>query len=218
MNINGLTARYRDQRNPKRTERRVELVCIAAGALLLLQLGFLTWHALVAPSPEPVAPAAGLLAVGDLAERGAVNQRDSAELTARPLFWESRRPMQAVAEAPKAAPEEKSSPKLKGLTLHGVFGTDDSQGIIATVEGKRQRLMEGDSVSGWRLQRVEREEVEFISGANSQVVRLKRVETGIQFENVPRESAGQAPASSGSDKKKQAQEQPEGELVLGGRR
>jgi hypothetical protein len=36
----------------------------------------------------------------------------------------------------------------------GVFGSADSGGVIALVKGKKQRLLAGEDVLGWRLESV----------------------------------------------------------------
>ena len=129
-------------------ERRAELVAVGLGVLLvvLLTLGFLV-NAIFG-GVGAVAPSAGLLEVTVLQEAADLETQQRAELLARPLFWQSRRPVAppppvAVTQKKPAAP--KAEP-LKGVELIGVFGSQEALGLIARVDGKVKRVSPGQTV------------------------------------------------------------------------
>ena len=134
-------------------ERRAELIAVALGILLvaLLTLGFLA-NAIFG-GVGAVAPSAGLLEVTALQEAGDLEAEQRAELLARPLFWQSRRPVVppptvAVTQKKPAAP--KAEP-LKGVELIGVFGSQEALGLIARVDGQVMRVSPGQTVKGWQM-------------------------------------------------------------------
>lgn len=149
-----LKERYSVQSNPLKTERRVELAALVILAVLLLQLVYSGLRLVLLSSPQAIAPAPDTLVVGEVASALNLSAADSEELLGRPLFWPSRRPApEVVDKAPP--PEEEKSGDLKGVQLVGVFGVGESAGIIALVQGKKQRILRGEKLLGWTLQSVE---------------------------------------------------------------
>jgi hypothetical protein len=206
-----LKARYTGLTDPLRTERLVELCCVVLGAVLLVQAALLVAKALGSPDPEDIAPAPDSLQVGELHERGQVDASGSAELRARPLFWEGRRPeLEVVVET--AAPKPKAK-ALTGVKLHGVFGGGDTRGIIATVDGKQVRLLRGGEIKGWTLQKVERDKVILVSGKRRQEIGMQREYSGIDY----RESSGAGKKSPTPAAARRSSPTRSGGLVMGGR-
>ncbi|MBA6414273.1 hypothetical protein H2508_14250 [Parahaliea sp. F7430] len=186
-----LRQRYRITSEPLRSERRVELLTLAFIAVLVVQVIVLMLKAFTTPSVEPILPAEDSLAVGALSGLQGISQEQSAELRARPMFWQSRRPYEAPPPEVKAPQEEKkAAAELKGVKLLGVFGSGDNAGVIALVKGKRQRVLQGGDLSGWTLREVSPKEVTLVNGARREILALERLPvTGTVLEVDARQEA-----------------------------
>lgn len=160
-----LRARYGVQTNPLRTERRLELVALLLGLLLCLQLLYSGVRLAMGVHPGAVVPAADALQVGKLRQNLLVDEEQSAAVRGRPLFWYSRRAVEATPELQDQQVDIQSAAKeLKGIKLLGVFGSGDTAGIIALVMGKKQRILQGEKLQGWTLQTVEPHRVVLVDG------------------------------------------------------
>jgi len=213
--LSALNNRYQVQSEPLLTERRIELAVLALVALLLVQVLWNVLDLAIEPAPEAVLPTRESLQVGGLSGRQLVNAERSAELRSRPLFFASRRPevpVAAAAKAPEPKKNQSSAPKLK---LVGVFGASGSRGIIAVHKGKLLRLKIGDEVSGWTLQKVDRDRALLNSGAESFSVALQRTDTGITPEAVP-EPADKSRRSNNAPNDEKDKAAKPGGLSLGG--
>lgn len=143
-----LVNRYRASEDPLRTLRRLELLALLLGLLLCLQLAWGGVRLATMAAPDPVAPAADSLQVPAVLAHEVVNARARNEIISRPLFWSSRRPVDAVA----TVLESTSQPGgLQGVKLLGLFGSGDQAGIIALVKGQKRRILLGEAVEGWTL-------------------------------------------------------------------
>jgi hypothetical protein len=166
-----LPARYRVQQSPLKTERWVELVTLIVLGLVGLRLLMGLFALAVDGGPEPLRPAQDSLAVQTLQLDEGVPPDQGAEILSRPLFWQSRRPLappKKVVVKPKApAPQ-----KLKGVVLHGVYGTGDGLGLIATVDGTMARIAKGQSVKGWQLKSYENGVARFSSAGRKATLPL----------------------------------------------
>lgn len=167
-----LTRRYSEQAEPLRTERRFELAVVVLLLLLLLQLAYSGLRLLAPPTPEVILPSDDSIVVAAVAPRAIPSQEQSRELRARPVLWESRRPLKPVAEVARKAP--KGPGRLKGVELLGVFGGGANAGIIARVNGKQQRVMRGESIAGWKLDVVEPDKVRLSNGTRKQELTIER--------------------------------------------
>lgn len=147
---NWLPERYRESENPVMTERRIELAAVLLLVALLLWLTLGLLRLLVGAGPEPLLPADDSLAVQALQLEPSLANEDATAILQRPLFWESRRPL-APQVAATSTPESAVVQNLDGVTLHGVFGTGDSLGLIVSVNGVQSRVIKGGSVKGWRF-------------------------------------------------------------------
>jgi len=149
-----LIARYQVAENPLKLERRLELLVVALVALLVLLSGLNGFRLWFYGGPGSVAPASDLLAVKPLRLEDPLTPDAAAALLARPLFWEGRRPVEiaveAQAEVVVTAPPAPA--RLDGVTLHGVFGSAEALGVIATIDGRVGRINPGQTVKGWRLE------------------------------------------------------------------
>lgn len=165
-------ARYRVTEAPLKTERRVELVAIACVLLLLLTMALGSVGVLFAARPAAIEPAADSLRVAQLKLEQPLNAEQVAEVLARPLFWEGRRPLEAAPVVVPTYEKPKSVARLEGVELHGIFGGGESLGLIATIDGKMSRLRTGEAVKGWSLVAYENGEAVFENNGRRQTLPL----------------------------------------------
>ncbi len=202
MNFGALTARYSASSNPLRSTRRVELMLVVLVALLVLMLVWGAARLLTLAPEDPVAPAADALQVLSMDALPEVTAAESNEMRSRPLFWSGRRPLDSVdlVEVANAAETKAAARELREIKLLGVFGSEDTTGIIAMVQGKKKRLMLGESHKGWTLDSVKPNEVVFGDGVRTETLVLKQgviVAPVAQRQVEPDEAAG--PAGNGED-------------------
>lgn len=165
--MNVLRARYAAQADPLRSERRVELAVLGCAAVLLLLLIYLLLRILLATDIAPIAPAPDSVRVATLAGGGALPVQEREALLARPLFWAGRQPESAAAGLAVVTEAEASSeaaPRMKDVTLQGVYGSGKAGGVILSVKQRQLRVAVGDEVEGWRLERVTGDSAVFVSG------------------------------------------------------
>ena len=163
--------RYRVAADPLRTEHKVELVALVLGLVLCLQILYSGARLLMDPAFAAVAPAADVLQVKRVDSPASVATSQSDEIRSRPLFWQSRRPIQNIAVVPDAGSEQAGP--LKGVKLLGVFGSGDTAVIIVLVKDKKQRILQGESVQGWALDVVEPNRVVLVDGGRREELVLK---------------------------------------------
>ena len=166
--------RYRQTEDPLQSERYVELAALVVTVLLLLVTALTGARLAMLAEPDARLPAPGSLVVGDAVNNGVVTAEMRSEIIGRPVFFPSRRPLSA---APPSAPVVKEAgakkSELDKLKLQGVFGGGEAAGVILLVEGKKQRLLIGDEVKGWKLKSVDLNEAEFSSGGKLETLVLQ---------------------------------------------
>jgi len=166
--VNRLLARYRVDVDPLRSERRVELVLLATAALLLLTVFYVATRIAMATAIRPVAPAPDSVRVAGLQGAGVLPAEEREAIVRRPLFWAERRPTEAVAPveavAQGAVENRAAAPRLKDVTVRGIYGSGDSGGVILTAKDRELRLAVGEEIEGWRLERVNGNSATFVSG------------------------------------------------------
>ena len=211
MNVlQALQTRYRVAADPQRTERRIELLVLVLCLVLCLQLIYGVSRLLLLSDPQPKSPADGALRVRNVAQYQSVTDEESAEIRARPVFWVTRRPADAIAATvvsnkPKAAAPVK---KIQGVKLVGMFGDGDTAGIILIVKGKKQRIMVGQEVDSWTFDSVEPGRAIFTSAGKREVLVLQK--SAIAAPPVPDDTAGSGVSAQPAAAK------PEETLTLGG--
>jgi hypothetical protein len=212
--LQALQARYRVPVDPLRTERRIELLVLVLCLVLCLQLIYGVSRLLLLSDPQPKPPADGALRVRDVVQYQKLTAEESAEIRARPLFWVTRRPAEAIAatvvsEKPKAATSVK---KFVGVKLVGMFGDGDAAGIILIVKGKKQRIVLGQEIDGWTFDSVEPGKAIFTSAGAREVLELQK--SAIAARRVPDDTGvGDGTAEPTA---KPVAKQPEETLTLGG--
>ncbi|MEP1471520.1 MAG: hypothetical protein ABJK25_11140 [Halieaceae bacterium] len=169
-----LRSRYRQTENPLQTQRYLELAVVLVTLLFLLLLVLTAVRLAVLTEPATRLPAPGSLVVADAVASGVVTSEMRGEITSRPLFFPSRRPLSAE---PPPAPVVKESgaqkSELDKVKLLGVFGGGESAGVILLVEGKKQRILIGEEVKGWKLKSVDLNQVQFSSGGKLETLVLQ---------------------------------------------
>jgi len=170
--LSALRSRYSVTVDPLRTQRKIELALVVLGVLLCLQLLYSGARLLLAAGPEPVAPATDALQVKPVARPNPVAPGQSDEIRARPLFWGLRRPLEGSSEAAGPEPEQQVTGKLKDVKLLGIFGAGDTAGIIALVKDKKQRILLGERLLGWRLDVVEANRIVLVDGGKRKELQL----------------------------------------------
>lgn len=163
--LQSLLSRYTPAADPLRTERRLELLLILAALVVLLQLLWLGLRWAGAVNVEAVLPTADSLTVLEPEGPAPISTEQSLRLQSRPLFWASRAPadgLRLAQAAEGAVPSDGESEylgeparRLEKLELTGIFGGGDSGGAIIEYRGNRMRLLVGQELDGWTLQRVE---------------------------------------------------------------
>lgn len=164
-------SRYRVSGDPLRTLRRIELVAVLLGLLLCLQLALGALGLATLSAPDPVTPAPDSLRVPPVLSPVSVAASERNEIINRPLFWSSRRPVEAVATV--VEPEAKAG-ELKGVKLVGLFGSGERAGIIALVKDKKRRILLGDEIEGWTLKSVTPFELVVANGERTETLALER--------------------------------------------
>jgi hypothetical protein len=169
-----LSARYRHVYDPLLTERRVELAALAFTLSLLMVLIYLSLRLTFLSEPEARLPAAGSLEVASANPGEVVTADMRNQIISRPIFFPSRRPLQAVLAPPVVVDQAAASKnELAKVKLLGVFGGGDTAGVILLVEGKKQRLLIGESVKKWKLKSVDLNEAKFSSGGKQETLVLQ---------------------------------------------
>ncbi len=170
--------RYRVAEEPLRSERRVELLLLVVGGLLCLQLLYSGVRLARLSAPPSIPPAAESLEVATVGERADVTESESELLRSRPLFWRTRRPTEAAATTAVVKQEDTAKSgngNIDKVKLRGVFGSGDSAGIIALVNGKKRRIRVGDTVEGWTLIAVKSDRGVFDNAGRKSQLMLKRI-------------------------------------------
>ncbi|RLA58718.1 MAG: hypothetical protein DRR04_10300 [Gammaproteobacteria bacterium] len=165
--------RYSVATNPLRTERKIELFALLLGLVLCFQLLYSGVRYARAPVFDAVAPAEDALTVKQIHPLARVSTVQSEQIRARPLFWESRRPVEGVVETAKTRTPHAKDAKLKNVTLLGVFSGDETAGIIVKVKGKKRRILLGEEIDGWTLESVEPNEIVFSAGGRTKKLQLQ---------------------------------------------
>ncbi len=211
MALSDLKGRYSAPLNPLRAERRLELVAVLAAALFALQLLWGTVSRLTYGGPDAIRPAPDSLVVAAMSEQSVPADAESQEIVSRPLFWESRRPENAPAEAVVAQPASSKAKKLEGVKVVGIFGSGTTGGAIVIAKGKKQRVAVNGTLEGWQLESVAPDRAVFISGEDRDEKMLSTAATNVQYNTAT--PAGPAPETV---PQAEQQESSDDQLTLGG--
>jgi hypothetical protein len=172
--LRAIKGRYRVGVDPLRTERRIEAAVILLLLLLVLQLAYGASRLAILTTPAPILPASDSLEVISSISLDTITARQRSEIRSRPLFWTGRRPAEDVANAAELQElKELKEHTFEGVRLLGVFGAGESVGIIAQVKGKSRRVLLGQKVDGWTLEKVEGNDAVFVAGSQREKATLQ---------------------------------------------
>ena len=164
--------RYSAPTDPERSERRLELLALTLGLAFLLQILYHSAGVLRVTVPEPVLPTEDSLQLVDLQRAPAASFNDSEDIRARPLFWPSRGRVVPTSKAIERVKASKKTPTLETVRLLGVFGGGETRGIIALVNGEKERILLGDKVVGWKLDSVSADKAVFTRDGQTRMLGL----------------------------------------------
>lgn len=147
------------------------MVFVAAllAPLLALLVGLLV---LVAKGGvERIAPSESVFRPWTMAPQEPESPDMARALLERPLFWGRRRPLAPEQPAPAvaAAPKKPAGPKkpaLAGYRLAGMFSSEFDAGVVVVGPKERRRLVVGQSIDGWMLERVDENGAVFVHEAS----------------------------------------------------
>jgi hypothetical protein len=128
----------------------------------------------LAPTVTAAPPTAAPL---ELAERPPLPRTPGddaiADIAARPLFSESRRPYAPPPEQVEEVIPEPPKPSVP-LELAGTFLTSTDQAALLQVSGGTPEwLRQGQLIEGWRIERIEQHQVSLRKADQEQVLRLR---------------------------------------------
>lgn len=152
-------------------------------ALLALAFAALAAWPWLSPLAAPdAAPDEASLAAAPLSEGLPPPLASLTETLARPLFTPSRRPVQETP-APALAPvtlgvaQGAAERSFAAYRLQGVVITRDQRRILlgAAAGGRPLVLQEGDVHDGWKVEKIEQEQITLVAGERREVLPLRRI-------------------------------------------
>lgn len=162
--------------------------------------GLLALRWLWMPSVEIVLPAELETTYAVMPGAAASPTQTPLDFVFRPLFNKSRSPIQASTSAAPVEPEQDEQivvVDMKGYRLLGTFASTGQEGVIIKGKGgKRQRLLIGEILNGWRLDAVNARSGSFTSESG------EIAELGLAFAKLPKQPSvlvtAPVPLSTGS--------------------
>lgn len=141
------------------------LVCAVLAAIVALELS-----SPITPWVSAALPGAALPEVAPEPDPFAPPPRDAfAEITARPLFAPSRRPLVPATEAVQVAPEEVVAVELVGTLL-----SDRGWVALLQTQGQNARwLRAGERITGWQVETIARRQVRLRRNDEPKVLQLR---------------------------------------------
>lgn len=134
----------------QRRRRLVGAGLVSLAALTLVLSAAITWF----DRPEQLrAPRVAVPQLPDGDALAPVTLSPDDAVFARPLFWQERKPVMPADEV-VVAEQPASVPAVDNIKLLGVLTADETRSAFLEVDGKPQRVQEGDAVSGWMVRQV----------------------------------------------------------------
>jgi hypothetical protein len=143
--------------------RRLFQLCAGLGAVLALELLIGAVLVVTRQPPAGLTPSDSTLAAMPVKANVEPASTVAGEIVERPLFWSTRQPLLTALEEAAPGPASGRS-SLDKARLLGLFSSDNSAGIIIGSEGKRERLVIGESLGDWTLEAVEANSAVFSRG------------------------------------------------------
>jgi hypothetical protein len=177
------------------------LIPVSAAAVLaalVAWMGYRAYNVELSPlPPEERVTDSGGAEPGALAQRQPVPVFDDTDFIERPLFWQTRRPVEDEEPVAEEAEEKPPAELPAELSVSGVIQDGSDWFVVAALAGKPLRLRAGEKVQGWTVKEISPDNVTFESGAKTASVKL--------FEPKP---AAAAPKASKRKKRVQTRRQP----------
>lgn len=127
---------------------RLLVTCAGLAAALALALAIGAVLVVTRDPPPALAPSPDTLAAVAIYLPEAPPNPGAGDMLARPLFWQSRTPLEELAVEDAPAPA-RTSRVLEDTRLLGLFSSGGRSGIILAVGKERRRLMQGEALDGW---------------------------------------------------------------------
>ena len=173
-------------------------VSAAVLAALVAWMGYRAYNVELSPlPPEERVTDSGGAEPGALAQRQPAPVFDDTDFIERPLFWQTRRPVEDEEPVAEEAEEKPPAELPAELSVSGVIQDGSDWFVVAALAGKPLRLRAGEKVQGWTVKEISPDNVTFESGAKTASVKL--------FEPKP---AAAAPKASKRKKRVQTRRQP----------
>lgn len=107
-----------------------------------------------------------------------------ADMIERPLFIDGRRPVIESEEEPV----NEAVGKIEDITLMGIYTQDEQSVALISVQGDNKRYVKkkmGDEVSGWLLQRIEKDRVMLERDGDEQTLLLRKPKLDKTEKKIP---------------------------------
>ena len=159
-----------------RTSAESQLRKIAFGltAVILVQVVWSGIRLWTVSAPDPLPPATESLQVDLIWQSPPLAEEQSQELAMRPLFWEGRQAfIPGTDDAPVNEPRKRrGNSNIDDVALQGVYTSGNRTGVIVDYKGKQHRLLQNESVAGWKFTQLGGDGPVFESGRESRVLEL----------------------------------------------
>ena len=196
----GALASWRDWPKPLR---------LSAG-LIVGALGLTAIYTLSAGSPKPILPSSALFEPVSVAQTLSSSRPElnSFDFVLRPVFALDRKPrrpdLPSENDLALAASEAEADvvESIDGINLLGIFGSGEVAGVIIRLDnGKRQRLVVGESIKGWTLGSIEsrRALLQAATGEEARLEMAYATNQSILATEVGGESGSAIPQATASD-------------------
>lgn len=174
MNLESIRNALAPKAGPEGSLRYLYIALLVLLILVFIQTALVAWRYVALASVDSIAPATDSLNVIERAEPTLITAEDSYALQVRPVFWQSRRPLDPPPEGP--TPEELAATvapnELKELTVSGILANGEESRVIVDYKDEQKRLALGEAIDGWVLAEVSPGSVVFTSGGGRDERRL----------------------------------------------
>ena len=181
-----------------------------SASLIAGAFGLATVYTLSVGTPKPVLPSSALFEPVSVAQTLSSSRPEASsfDFVFRPVFALDRKPWRpdllsendAALVAPEADAEVVES--IDGINLLGIFGSGEVAGAIIRLDnGKRQRLVVGESIKGWTLGSIEsrRALLQAATGEEARLEMAYATNQSILTTEVGGESGSAIPQATASD-------------------
>ena len=179
-------------------------------SLIVGALGLTTVYTLSAGAPEPVLPSRALFEPVSVAQTLSSSRPElnSFDFVLRPVFALDRKPrrpdLPSENDLALAASETEADvvESIDGINLLGIFGSGEVAGVIIRLDnGKRQRLVVGESIKGWTLGSIEsrRALLQAVTGEEARLEMAYATDQSILATEMEGESGSAIPQATATD-------------------